>query len=75
MRIAILSLLLALPARALDDDAAAQVIEASRQQLAATASALDDSRSPSYTSASGGWSTVVNTDALNWTQGFFPGAN
>ncbi len=76
-RIAILplALLIALPARALDDAAAAQVIEASRQQLAATASALDATASPSFTGSDGAWVTVANTDALNWTQGFFPGAN
>ena len=73
--LAILALCLSLPARALDDAAAAQAIEASRQQLAATAASLDPSTSPSFTGPDGSWATVANTDALNWTQGFFPGAS
>ena len=75
IRILPLLLLVALPARALDDAAAAQVIEASRQQLAATAAALDPAQSPSFTRADGSWNTVASTDSLNWTQGFFPGAS
>ncbi len=66
--------LLALPAHALDDAAATRAIELARQRLAATAAQLPSSSSPSYT-AGGAWATVTNTDAVGWTQGFFPGAN
>jgi unsaturated chondroitin disaccharide hydrolase len=43
------------------------------QQLAATASRLSTSVSPKATRPDGSWTTIANTDAVAWTQGFFPG--
>jgi len=72
---AVLAVLAAAPARALDDSAAAHAIELSRQRLAATAKLLDPTRAPESTRTDGIWSTVANTDTIGWTQGFFPGAS
>ena len=71
----LLACLAARRAHALDDAAAAHVLRFSNDQLAATAALLPATASPSTTRADGTWNTVSNTDAIGWTQGFFPGAN
>ena len=64
-----------LAARALDDAGTARVLEFANAQLTATARSLNTGLSPSTTAADGTWNTVASTDAIGWTQGFFPGAN
>jgi len=42
--------------------------------LAITAERLPRTLSPKAALANGSWTTVLNTDPIAWTQGFFPGA-
>jgi len=72
---ALIGSLAAGPARALDDAAAAHVVQFSNQQMAATAAHLSTASSPETTRADGSWNTVSNTNEVAWTQGFFPGSN
>jgi unsaturated chondroitin disaccharide hydrolase len=72
---ALLACLVAPRARAMDDAAAAHVLQFSNERLAATAARLATTASPDRTRADGTWITVSNTDQVGWTQGFFPGAN
>lgn len=65
----------AMPARALDEVAAAHVLQFADRQLAATASHLTATTSPNTTRADGTWTVVSSTDQVGWTQGFFPGSN
>ena len=77
-RLAILaaaSALLSLPARALDDAAAAKAVDFANRQLALTAAALTPQLSPGSTRPDGSWETFSNTDPAAWTQGFFPASN
>jgi unsaturated chondroitin disaccharide hydrolase len=60
-------------AKALDHQAATSALEFSARQLAATASQLAADVTPKATRADGTWTTVPSTDAIAWTQGFFPG--
>jgi lysophospholipase L1-like esterase len=69
-----LSLALAQRAYAFDDVAAARVLTFAGQQLANTAQQLPPTLSPKAARSDGSWTTVSNTDAVGWTQGFFPGA-
>jgi unsaturated chondroitin disaccharide hydrolase len=62
-------------ARAFDDADAVRVIGFARSQLAATTREMPGSSySPKAARADGTWTTVSNTDAVAWTQGFFPGS-
>lgn len=63
------------PAFAIDEAQKAHVLQFANERLAATAAALDPTRSPQLTSPDGTWATVANTDLFGWTQGFFPGAS
>ncbi|WP_267968033.1 glycoside hydrolase family 88 protein [Myxococcus stipitatus] len=59
---------------AFDDADAVRVVGFARTQMRKTAAALPSTtRSPKASRADGTWSTVANTDAVGWTQGFFPG--
>ncbi|WP_224369014.1 glycoside hydrolase family 88 protein [Hyalangium versicolor] len=57
-----------------DDVAVERVLAVARQQLERTTVALPVTQSPKSTRADGTWTTVLNTNLVGWTQGFFPGA-
>jgi unsaturated chondroitin disaccharide hydrolase len=68
------SLLLQGRAYGFDDKGAARVLTFAGQQLANTAERLSPTLSPKAALPDSSWTTVLNTDPLAWTQGFFPGA-
>lgn len=68
-------LLVGSTSQAFTDADALKVVGFARTQLRKTATAMPNtSRSPKASRADGTWTTVGNTDATAWTQGFFPGS-
>ncbi|AGC47729.1 alpha-12C2-mannosidase [Myxococcus stipitatus DSM 14675] len=68
-------LLVGSTAHAFSDAEVSRVVSFARNQLRKTATAMPDAtRSPKASLANGTWTTVPNTGATAWTQGFFPGS-
>jgi hypothetical protein len=65
--------LVAGPALAFDQAAAARTLQVARRKLARTAAQVPVGQYPKSSRPDGTWLLVPATDMIGWTQGFFPG--